>query len=261
MKKSVLSVFVLFLVLLLGKDVFAQDLPLGLKNYYNVGLDMRLSKRWTARVKQLYGFDVRPNYQLRLLLNTVSMEYRLNRSMRVELAYRPMYFRGNTRFLWYHRISARTSHSQRLGDFRWKNSITAEWFFPQLAKYKYRFIWASRFYLPSINFWRARPYLQGQLYYYLDGKPLKYYDAGGEWLVTQAPNDFHRFRLSVGMRFRPSRALRLSLYYTLQKEFNTNFSQNRDINVPNKSGTKIRYAFNDYAVIGASLSFRLDFRK
>ncbi len=254
---GVLFLFVLFSV----QVVHAQDLPLGLKNYYNLGLDMRLSKRWTARVKQLYGFDVRPNYQLRLLLNTLSVEYRLNRSVRVELAYRPMYFRGNTRFLWYHRISARTSHSQRLGNFRWKNSMTAEWFFPQQVKYKYRFIGTSRLYFPAIHFWRARPYVQGQLYYYLDGKPLKYYDDNGEWLVTQAPNDFHRARFSVGMRFRPSKVLRLSLYATLQKEFNTNFTKNRDINVPNKSGSKIRYAFNDYTIIGASLSFRLDFRK
>ncbi len=247
---------------LLPSDLAAQDLPLGFKNYYNIGLDMRLSKRWTARVKQLYGFDVRPDYQLRLLLNTVSLEYRTSRATRLEVAYRPMYFRGNTRYLWYHRISARASHSWRFDNrMRWKNSLTAEWFFPQQPKYKYRFIWTSRIYLPSVLPWRGRPYLQGQLYYYLDGKPLKYYDENGEWLVTQSPNDFHRYRLSIGARFRPNRVLRLSVYYTLQQEFNTNLTQNRDINVPNRTGTDIRYDFNNYTILGASLTIRMDLRK
>ncbi len=239
----------------------AQDLPPGFKTYYNLGMDMRLSKRWTARVKQLYGFEIDSSYYLKLLLNTASFEYRPSKNTRVEVAYRPMYFRGNTRFLWYHRISLKASQRLRLDKFSWKNSLTAEWFFPIQPKYEYRFILASRLYGPSVLPWKGKPYLQGQLYYYLNGKPLKYYDENGDWVVTQSPNDFHRYRISIGARFRPTRSLRLSIYYTLQREFNTGLTQNRDINVPNRSGSKIRYAFNDYSVLGLSLTFKLDLRK
>ncbi len=239
----------------------AQDLPPGFKTYYNLGMDMRLSKRWTARVKQLYGFETDSSYYLKLLLNTVSAEYRPTKRTRLEVAYRPMYFKGKTRFLWYHRISLKGSHFWKLHNYQWKNSLTAEWFFPQLSKYEYRFIWTSRFYGPAVLPWKGKPYLQGQLYYYLNGKPLKYYDANGDWVVTQSPNDFHRYRISLGARFKPTRSLRLSIYYTLQREFNTGLRENRDINVPNRSGSKIRYAFNDYSVLGLSLTFKLDLRK
>jgi len=214
-----------------------------------------------VRIREFFGYQIAREYPLQLFIPTLSVEYRWNRNWRTHLAYRPIYFHGKTRTLWYSRWEMRVAFYKRKKRHRWRYALTAERFQPKTKKYQYRFVVSARWYDRQRLPWKGKLYLEHRLYYYYGGKPLKYYHRDGTWVVTRAPNDFHRYRFIIGARFRPYKSLRWSAYYFFQREFNNPFSNHRDIHVPSRDGTTIRYPFNNYSVLGLSLTVKLDLRK
>ena len=238
-----------------------QDLPPGRKIFYSVGIDVRLTKKWSLRVSEFFGYQLYGAYPLQLLIPSLTAQYRWNKRWRTSFGYRPLYFRGREKMIWYSRWQARISYYKRSKPYLWRYSLIAEHFKPTTKKYQYRIILSARFYDRQRLPWKGKPYIEGRLYYYYGGKPLKYYHKDGTLVTIKAPNDFHRYRIIIGARFKPYRNLRLSTYYIYQREFNNPFTNHRDINVPSRYGTKIRYPFNNYTVFGISLTIKMDYRK
>jgi hypothetical protein len=107
-----------------------------------------------------------------------------------------------------------------------KHKIEFQHFFTDLDKYKNRSIYSARL---GYNIRRSSvsPYIEGQFYYYNGG------------IIS---NGFKRFRFKTGLSFKPVKdsSMRLSFYYLIQNELNTD-------QLPD----------NDYTVIGTSISFKI----
>jgi len=251
----------LFFLLCLFNTLSAQDIESGLNSYYSYSIDYRLNKKSRIKFGQLYCIN--PPYRLQYIQQKVGWSHRLHKKWDVNAYYKVMFFRGNNRNLWYHRLSTELKRRDELFGLPLQNSINSEFFFPRLNKFQYRFIYTLKYsFKNKILPLRATPYIKYQLYYYLNGKPLNYYDESGEVLLaSQSPNDFHRFRLGGGIRFRAAKYFYITLYYTWQEEFNTLLTKNREINILNQSQTKIKYPYNDYQVIGLSLSYSIKRKK
>ncbi len=234
----------------------AQDLESDFFHFYSYNFDYKLNQKVHLKAGELFSFKS-DSYELQFTLFKLGGTYRFSKRISTEFYYKPMLFKGSTGDIWYHRLSALLNYRSTLFSLPLKNTLTAESYSPRFKKYGYRFIYSIKLYFKN-NFLplRATPYIKYQLYYYLGGKPLNYWDENGETLLARnAPNDFHRYRLGTGVRFRPASHFYITLYYIWQEEFNTTFTKNRQLNILNKSQTAIKYAFNDYQVLGLGLSY------
>jgi hypothetical protein len=95
------------------------------------------------------------------------------------------------------------------------------------------------------------------LFYNIGGNPIQYYDKNEVSTVMQTPDGFHRGRLSLNLNSKISKYLSLSVYYMMQREFNLFTDDYHKINIVNPVTGNIIRRFQDYNVIGTSLS--LDF--
>lgn len=265
MRKSISFIFYLLLLVSLG----AQDLSQDFKNWYLFSTNLRLSKTSSITIGHLSSFDVQ-GYQHKFTQNKISFNQKLNKAWTGSLAYSHSLIKRSTSNLPYHRLDAQISHRVKWDHWRMTNSLRVEKYFPQLAKFGARAILSNKFQYYNRK-WplRISPFIRNQFFYYQGGKEIRYFlDEGDidpeegieeENFVEGAPNGWHRYRFSLGARMRLRSDLYLSLFYTLQREFNTGLSEFNRLNIPNESGTKTRLAFNNYSLIGMSLSYTLKF--
>ncbi|HFC01072.1 MAG TPA: DUF2490 domain-containing protein [Phaeodactylibacter sp.] len=257
-----IATIIFILISFILNPLQAQDVKSDFNSYFSYSLSYRLNKKIKLHAGQLLCFNNNP-YEFQYNQMKFGASYRFSKKISVDLYVKPMLFKGTIQSKWYNRLSTTISHRAKIFSLPLKNSITAEWHFPQLKKYRYRFIYTLKYsFKNKVLPLRATPYIKYQLYYYLGGRPMNYYDEAGDVLLArQAPNDFHRFRLGAGVRFRPFKKFYVTLYYIWQQEFNTTFTKNRKLNILNKSQTKIKYPFNDYQVLGLSLSYSITKKK
>lgn len=248
-------VLMMLCYLLASQSAIAQDLPPGFKNWLTLGTDLRASKKFTINLSEMTSFDTKPNYNLQFFQFTVGGEYELAKHTDLELGWEPFLYRNDAGFTLVQKLYGGVTFRRILG-LPLKHNIEAEYFIPQQKKHRIRLNYALSYSLKNKFMpWRGRPFVKGQVMYYLGGKPLTYYDSEKEVAAYHAPNDFHRFRFTGGVAMHPTKKLDFTLYYLWNKEFNTPFTNNRDLNVPSKNGSKIKYPFNNYSVVGASLRY------
>ncbi|MDC8005274.1 hypothetical protein POV27_14525 [Aureisphaera galaxeae] len=236
----------------------SQDFNSDFNHRYGFNLDYRFTKKTKLQTGFLSAFNA-DNYDPFFYQFKLGLDYRFNKRISGKVFYKPILLKGNTEGTWRDRFGASLDYRSTLFGLPLRNRITAEGFFPTFNKYQYRFV-----YYIKLNFkndflpLRATPYINYQLYYYLGGNPLDYYDEDGETLLaSNPPNGFHRYRIGAGIRFRAERGLYVTLYYIWQEEFNTTFQDFRQINILNRNQTSIRYPFNDYQVLGVSVSYTI----
>lgn len=254
---------ILYIIISLSicNSLSAQDLAPGFKSWATLGLDMRVSKKSSIAISNLTSIDNR-SFTLGFMQTNAEMKVRLNNRFAINGGYKLSIFGipGNIRL--YHRVFVAPSIKHDLGIGTMSHTVNSEFHFPALRKYKYRLIYTIRYgvklkFLP----WKGKLYAKGELYYYLGGRPINYYSDNGDFIAKNSPNDFHRYRTGLGLRMKPSRNLRLSVYYMWQQEINSGLNPTRNINVPNSGGNKIQLPFNNYSVVGVFLGYRLDLRK
>ncbi|MCC6724085.1 MAG: hypothetical protein IT258_06205 [Saprospiraceae bacterium] len=253
MKKTILF----YCLLMLSKTASSQDLPTGFKNWLSVGIELKASKNLTLEVSQLSCMDFNP-YQLQFSQLSFGLTYKLRKNTYLLAGAERYFFRFDSGFDIYHKFSAGIQLKNTF-NIPLKQSIEVEYFTPSQKKHQIRGVYSAS-YSPKIKNlpMKARPFIKGMLYYYYGGAPLTYYGNDGETLAKQAPNDFHRFRLLGGFVFQPTKHWDMTLYYGWNKEFNTPFFENRDLNIPSKNGSKIKYPFNDYTFLGLSFTYHLN---
>jgi len=241
-----------------SQSILAQDLPSKFLNFYSYNFDYKLNKKVKLKAGNLFSFDTK-TYKMNFTQFKLGATLRWNKKLSSDFYYKPMLFKGATKDIWYHRLSANLTHRSKLFRLPLKNTITTEVFSPSPRKHKYRFIYTAKLsFKNKVLPLRATPYIKYQLYYYLGGTKVNYYDTTGtQLLATNSPDGFHRYRLGTGVRFRPVKKFYVTLYYIWQEEFNMKSSKNRELNIPNQSQTRIINPFNDYQVVGLSFSYSL----
>lgn len=243
----------------------AQDQPPGFKNWATIGVKVKTSDKLTISYSHLTGTSTNvgvnnQSYGLYFMQGNLGFNVRTGKKTDIQLGYKANVLglsAGSSTNL-YNRFYVQGSGRADIFKMLSKHTLTLEWHFPQLRKYRYRAIYTFRYFIDNDFLpWKMKPYIKAQLYYYLDGRSISYYDETGKRIAKKSPNDFHRYRLGAGLYMKPSKQLRLSLYYLWQQEFNTFLTRNRDLNVPSKSGRSIKAPFNNYSVLGISLTWKI----
>ena len=248
--------FIYLLPLAFCHSASAQDLPTGFKNWFSLGTDLEVNKKLDIEISELNCFNTGPMV-LQFTQLSLGASYKLGKRTYLLSGIEQFHFRSGSNYNLYHKASAGLL-LRKLARLPIKQSLEAEWFFPRQKKHRLRGIYTVSYslkndFLPL----HGRPFIKGQVYYYLGGAPLTYYDGNGDQIAYQSPNDLHRYRLTGGLSLRPIKYLTLAIYYVWNKEFNTGLFDKRALNIPSKDGTRTKYAFNDYSVLGASLTYQL----
>lgn len=251
------GLYIIFIFSVLG-SVQAQDVSSDFNLYSGYSLNFRVDEKLKLKIGNLICFNT-DSIKLQYVQSKIGFSYRNTKKVTTSLAFSPMFFKGKTKSIWYQKLSGSLSHSSKLFGFRMKNAVSVEWHFPKLSKYQFRVIYSLKYaFKNKILPMRMTPYITYKLYYYAGGNPLNYYDEAHENIVeTNAPNDFHRYRIGGGIRFRPIKHFYISVFYLFQQEFNTTFMKNKQINILNDKQTAIKYPFNDYQGVGISFSYSI----
>lgn len=260
----------LAITLVLGLiQIQAQDLSQDFKNWYIGGVNLRITKDATLKLNHLTSFDV-AGYKLKFGQSGIAWKQKLNDQWSTEGGYAYNFIKGSEKTIIYHRAHLNASHRVKIGKLRMTNTVQGEYYFPQLQKFQARGVVTNKWSYYNRH-WplKISPYIKNQVFYYHGGREITYWIPQDELdpelieaseedeFVEQAPNGWHRYRFTAGVRMKLAKPLALSLFCIHQREFNTGWAPYRELNVPNKSGTKIKRPFNNYSLIGLSLIYTL----
>lgn len=233
----------------------AQDLAPGFKLWGSVGLDWEITNKVSLKYAQIQGFNANPA-KIQFVQPELEVIFKKSKLLTIGLGYKATFLKNSVAFNLNSRVYNELVFRHNLFKMPLKHTVTSEFFFPSLPKHRFRFIYSLNYYFKN-NFLplKITPYLKGEIYYYLGGSAISYYDQNSNLIVKQAPNDFHRFRFGGGITSKPLPFMRATLYYLYQQEFNTTLTKNRGLNVLSKDQTYYKQPFNNYHVIGLELEF------
>lgn len=226
----------------------------GLKFWAGHSYSTNITKEWRVRAGQLYFFDDQMDFTS--VQNNARIEYRFNQNFRMGLGYTHSSDSADPDQPAKNRIDPRFIYRFKVGKLRVTNQLRAEWHFPSRSKYEYRLRYS--FGLDAGNFGLPldiTPYMNNELHYYLNGKPLNYRDADGDIIVSQSPNGLHAHRIRIGVRFKPLKRANMSLSYMRQTEFNIG-NEYRKINVTDPRDGDVLRDFINFSVLSLSFSYR-----
>ena len=261
--KKLISLLILFL---LAQVIEAQDLSPDFKNWYITSINLKLSKKNAISISHLTSFNTN-SYRLGFRQSSIIYTRKFNKHLSSAAGYNYNTIKGSRRNTNYHRIQLALTHKVKMNHVSMQNKIQLEQFAPRLPKYMSRGIITNKWKYSNKK-WplRLSPYIKNQFFYYLGGQAITYQDEfineegeEEELLITQAPNGWHRYRLTLGIRARLAKQLHASLFYTFQREFNTGLAPYRELNVPSISGTRTVLPFNNYSLLGISLAYTFKF--
>lgn len=254
-KIKLLKISSIFLLLLLNFNSMSQDLAAGFKLWQSTGLDWTITKKVSIKYAQLFAFNANPaNFQF--TQGDIELLYKTGKHLTIGAGYKPSLYKTTNSYKFYNRLYSEFIFRHKMLSLPLKHTLTVDYNFPKLPKYRYRFIYSMNYYFKNeVLPFGMTPYLKGEIYYYLGGYNISYYDDLSALIIKQRPNDFHRFRIGGGITSKPFPNLRATIYYLWQLEFNTPFTTNRNINVPSLDKLSIKAPFNNYSVVGLELEF------
>lgn len=148
------------------------------------------------------------------------------------------------------------------GMLNWSNALQGEIHSTNENRYRQRVLLISKLSTKKkLSPLRLSPSVSYTLFYNIGGDPLQYYDKTGQATIRQTPDGFHRGRLSFNLNSKITRHFYLAVYYMMQREFNLWADEYHSINVVNPTTGKVQRRFQDYNVIGTTLSFDLNLYK
>ncbi len=249
--KALISVCLFFSAVI---SAYAQN---DLKNWNAIELDLSLSKKLDIRFSHLRSFNISNNYNKEFNQSSARIDYdftkRFSLSGGVTLGSFSAADGANRLFI-------RTTYKIPLADkLNWSNSLQGEVHSFNENRYRYRIIYIARLATKRrLNFLKLSPSVSYWLFYNIGGKQIQYYDKNGDPTVQQTPDGFHRGRLFVNLNSKISNYLSVSLYYMMQREFNLFSNEYHKMNILNPNTGKIVRPFNNYNVVGATISLNFD---
>ncbi|MEM8894648.1 MAG: hypothetical protein AAGC88_08730 [Bacteroidota bacterium] len=254
-----------------------ESASLDMRPWYSTYINKRINHRWSADMFGLVAMRSMDN-DFWLTQVNVGMNYRINRFWTFYFGY------GHARYkytgAWWDRhypdlepgifntvgfnsVNLSLKRLDPIGrNFSMSNRFIVQKYFPRFEKYGTRLQYALRFDYRRRNLPLAfRPFVQGAIFYYLDGVPANYYDEDFEVVDFASPDGLHRYRVRIGFRVNPipsNRRLNMVFYWGYNREFN---GSGNDLNFerPSASGrrTFITYPFNNYSILGVQLNLFL----
>ena len=248
-----------------------------LKPFYSAYLKKKINYRWSADLYALFAMKSM-SHDFWLSQFNFGANYRINRFYTFSFGYGISLYKYSAwwdghypqdpNFLntvTFHILSATIRRDDKLGKkLKLSNKLIVQQYIPRFEKYQTRIQYNAKLgYRRSDLPATLKPFVQGALYYYLNGEPISYYDKDFNFVEKAAPNGLHRYRLKFGTSFRPvakNKHFSMTVYFAMNREFNIS-SLGKDINVPRPSLTSQKvytsYQFNNYNILGAQLSYFL----
>ncbi len=225
------------------------------KNWDGVQWELGLSRKIELRLSHLRAFDLSGSMQPDFNQTSIQLSYELLKRLELSGGYT---FAGNNSLTdGASRVFAKVSLKKRLlQQFNWTNALQGEVHSIQESRYKNRLIFTSRLATRKrISLLKLLPSVGYSLFYNIGGKPIQYYDkVSGMPTIINSPDGFHRGRLTISVNTKLSNTLSVSVFYMAQREFNLLSPVNREINVTNPLTGKIVRPFDDFNVIGMTIS-------
>ncbi len=256
MKKYIL-LFILSLSIL---NINAQaDETDALMFWHSIGMSSPMGEKMKFKLSLLNSLRMdRGEYNF--LQPKVGFAFDVGRRQNIELGFKPII--SLTRDQMFNpRFYIAYNRSVKLNTFfRMTNELTFEHNTQEYGKFKQRIYYDMGFYYRNLNLpLKLRPYTQMSLYYYLNGRPLQYYDNEGIPTEELKPNGLHALRYNLGVKIYPTNVISMSFNYKGQREFN--IGNKRNINSLNPNTGSIRRDFYHFNVVGVSIFFSLSKKK
>jgi hypothetical protein len=249
---------IVLILLLAGRQLEAQDLDPGWKNWTMTNFTVKPNKKFSIRAGGLYSFNPTPA-RLGFAQTSLEVTYRANKHWYVGGEYNTSIFpRGNEGRKIFHRVGGEASRRGKLFGLKVKNTFKLQWYLPRVQKYALRGVYQFKMYFKnSFLPLQATPYLSHDFMWYLGGKPNVYFDEFDEIAAFQSAAGLHRYRLSAGISFKPFKNLSVNLFYKRQWEFNTGILKHRGLNIAQTNDYSPKIPFNNFWVWGGILSYTL----
>lgn len=246
-----------FLLFLSGVNLSAQT---DLKSWNSAQLELSLTKKLDLRLSHLKAYDINNRFSSDFNQSSVRLDYdftkRFSLSAGAVLGSLSTADGAN-------RVMLRVTFKTPIADvLSWSNSVQGEIHSANENRYRERIVWITRLGTRKrLDFLRLSPSVSYSLYYNIGGDPIQYYDKNEQPVVQQTPDGFHRGRLSFNLNSKITKHFSFTVYYMMQREFNFWTDEYHNINVVNPTTGKITRRFNDYNVIGTTMSFNFDLYK
>lgn len=228
------------------------------KNWDGVNLNLDITKKLGFEANHLRSYNINKAFENSFNQWGIGVDYKITKRLSMKVAYKKTFFPADT--VSTNRLQARLTYRIRLADeINWYNGIQGEVHSAQENRFTYRIIFRTRL-VPKrrLPLFRLSPSVSYWLYYNIGGNALQYYDEIGSPLVRETPDGIHRGRFILNLNSKINNNLSFSLYYINQHEFNLT---GKKINIINPGTGKIARPFNNYQVIGASLTLSFDLYK
>ena len=184
------KITLLTLICLTAGSLAAQeDVPPGLKAWGSTGLRLRLSPKTSISANQLTAFNTSPmGFQFTQVNLTVNRS--LGERWNLDVGGARSWFRTSEEIRIFHRILAEVDYKLKWGELGLKQSLRAEYHFPQIRKFRARFIYSNKL---SYRFkklpLRPQPFIRQQLFWYQGGR-MRWVKSGTyTWLQDLEPVD------------------------------------------------------------------------
>ena len=241
-------------------SIFSVDAQNDLKSWNSAQLNLSFTKKLDLRLSHLRGYNISNGFSSDFSQSSIHMDYDFNKRFSMStgaILGSISAADGANRFV------LRGTYKIPVADLlSWSNSIQSEIHSSNETRYRYRLIYITRLATKKrLEFLRLSPSVSYSLYYNIGGNLIQYYDKNENPVIQQSPDGFHRGRLSLNLNSKITDNLSFSLYYMMQREFNLFTSDYRKMNIHNPTTRKIVRPFQDYNVIGATISFNFDLYK
>lgn len=250
-----------------GYPLQGQDQSTSLYQWYTIGVNGRISSKWSMSFMRQYS---RPN-EKKALFDYYLDDFRVSRGFGKHWD-----IFGGVSYLLSDPMSDEPNFKRRyvlgvgyqmniLKGLRFSARLTAERHL-QENRYDGRGIAMLRLDYTKLDLWEkigVRPFVIGQLYYYAGGDWIRQYDQHGTFVMRSPTYGWHRARARAGLAISSSTWYQFSIFYMLQREFNTRHAQvyHHQINEINPITGKVSRSFDNYQAWGLGLTFFISARK
>jgi hypothetical protein len=230
------------------------------KNWNSLHLDLSVTKKLDLRLSHLQAFDMTGNYRKDFSQTSARIDYDLTK--RFSLAAGAV-LGSLSATDGANRYTLRGTYRIPLADiFTWSNSIQGEVHSANETRYRYRLLYITRLATKKrLDFLRLSPSVSYHLFYNIGGSRIQYYDQNDNPAVLQTPDGFHRGRLFLNLNSKITNNLSFSLYYMRQQEFNLFSGDYHKMNIINPTTGKTVRRFQNYNVLGTTITFDFDLYK
>lgn len=239
---------------------FASNSQNDLQNWNSLQLDLSLSKKLDLRVGHMRAFNISNNYSSEFNQSSIRLDYDFTKrfSMSAGAILGSLSDADGA-----NRALVRGTFRIPIADVvNWSNSIQGEAHSSRETRYRNRIIYMTRLATKKrLEFLRLSPSVAYSLYYNIGGNEIQYFDKTGTPTTRQTPDGFHRGRLFLNLNSKISKNLSLTLYYMMQREFNLFSDDYHKMNIVNPGTGIVVRPFDDYNVVGTTLTFNFDIYK